>query len=262
MWRSSVVVLKAVGIFDQRAFGRSHDYDQLMFQRSARLYDALYSWKDYEGEAARLHGLIQERSPGAGTLLDVACGTGQHLKHLRRHYEVEGIDLEPDLVVLAREHLPEVAIHETDMRDFDLGKRFDVVTCLFSSIGYATSIEDLEGTMRSLASHAQEGGLVIVEPWFTPDQFEAGKPWALFVDEPELKIARLDVPQVDGRVSVINFHYLVGTPAGVEHFTEAHRLRLFIHEEYLEAFERAGLDVSHDPDGLMGRGLYIGRAQN
>lgn len=234
-------------------------YHHLMFNRSAGFYDALYSWKDYEDEAARIHELIQERRPGARSLLDVACGTGRHLEHVQRDYEVEGLDLEPALVGLARERLPGVEIHEADMRDFDLGKRFDVVTCLFSSIGYATSIEDLERTMRSLASHVGEGGLVIVEPWFTPEQFETGKPWALFVDEPELKIARLDVPQVDGRVSVINFHYLVGSPEGVEHFTEGHRLGLFSHEEYVQAFERAGLDVSHDPEGLMGRGLYVSR---
>lgn len=61
-----------------------------MFERSVRFYDALYSWKDYEGEAARLHELIQQLRPGARTLLDVACGTGKHLEHLRAHYEAEG----------------------------------------------------------------------------------------------------------------------------------------------------------------------------
>ena len=57
---------------------------------------------------------------------------------------------------------------------------------------------------------------------------------------------------------ILDFHYLVGTPEGVEHFTEHHELGLFTDEEYRNAFTAAGLQVAHDPEGLIGRGLYIG----
>jgi len=59
-------------------------------------------------------------------------------------------------------------------------------------------------------------------------------------------------------VSVIDFHYLVATPEGIEHFTECHELGLFSHDEYLGAFVASGLEVVYDPRGLMGRGLYVG----
>lgn len=49
-----------------------------------------------------------------------------------------------------------------------------------------------------------------------------------------------------------------GTWAGIEHFTEDHTLGLFSHDDYAGAFRAAGLDVIHDSEGLMGRGLYIG----
>ena len=55
------------------------------------------------------------------------------------------------------------------------------------------------------------------------------------------------------------FQYLVGTPERVEHFTERHDLGLFTREEQLAAFRAAGLEVEHDVEGLMGRGLYIAR---
>jgi hypothetical protein len=51
---------------------------------------------------------------------------------------------------------------------------------------------------------------------------------------------------------------MVATPQGVEYFTERHELGLFIHEEYMEAFHKTGLEVTHDPEGLDGRGLYLG----
>jgi hypothetical protein len=59
-------------------------------------------------------------------------------------------------------------------------------------------------------------------------------------------------------MSIIEFHYLVGTPRGVEHFTELHELGLYTHEEYLAAFEACGLDIRYEKDGLIGRGVYVG----
>ena len=112
-----------------------------MFTKSARFYDAVYSFKDYAAESERIHALIEERSPGASTLLDVACGTGKHLELLRAWYEVSGLDLDPELVEIAKERLGDVELHEGDMTAFSLGRRFDVVTCLFSSIGYVGTVE-------------------------------------------------------------------------------------------------------------------------
>lgn len=62
----------------------------------------------------------------------------------------------------------------------------------------------------------------------------------------------------DGR-SVMDFHYLVARPGSVEHIVETHTLALFSEVEYRGALERAGLAVEHDPDGPIGRGLWIGR---
>jgi hypothetical protein len=53
-------------------------------------------------------------------------------------------------------------------------------------------------------------------------------------------------------------HYLIGAPDGFLHFTEQHRMGLFTVEEQLAAFQAAGLETSHDPAGLIGRGLFIG----
>jgi SAM-dependent methyltransferase len=230
-----------------------------VFARSARIYDAVYSWKDYAGEAARVHELVQARKPGAATLLDVACGTGTHLAELRGRYRCEGLDLEPELLAVARERLPDVPVHEGDMRDFDLGRRFDVVTCLFGSIGYVLTVEGLEAAVAAMARHLEPGGVLLVEPWLRP---EGVKPHvgAVFVDEPELKIGRVNTIEVEGRISSFDFHFLVGTPESVEHFVEHHELALFTHEEQLAAFRAAGLEVEHDEEGLMGRGLYIGVA--
>ncbi len=229
-----------------------------MFRRSARLYDAVYaSIRDYPREAAELDRLIQERRPGARTLLDIACGTGAHLEHLTG-YEVEGLDLDPEMLGVARERLPNVPLHEGDMADFDLGKRFDAVVCMFSSIGYVRTAERLRSAVASMARHLEPGGVLVVEPWLSPEVWVDRHVGAVFVDQPELKIARMNVGEREGNLSIFEFEYLVGTPNGLERFNERHQLGLFTVEQYLEAFRAAGLEVDHDPEGPMGRGLYIG----
>ena len=231
-----------------------------MFSRSARIYDAIYaSVRDYPREAAELDRLIQERRPGARTLLDVACGTGAHLEHLEG-YEVEGLDLDPEMLAVARERLPDVPFHEGDMAAFDLGERFDTVVCMFSSIGYVRTEERLSSAIASMARHLEPGGVLVVEPWLSPDVWMDRHVGAVFVDDPELKIARMNVAQREGTVSMFEFEYLVGTPDGIERFTERHELGLFTVEQYLQAFRIAGLEAEHDQEGPMGRGLYIATA--
>jgi SAM-dependent methyltransferase len=232
-----------------------------VFSRSARIYDAIYaSIRDYPREAADLDRLIQERRPGARTLLDVACGTGAHLEHVAGRYDVEGLDLEPEMLAVARERLPGVTFHEGDMASFDLGKRFDAVVCMFSSIGYVQTEERLGSAAAAFARHLEPGGVLVVEPWLGPDVWQDGYVAAVYVDEPELKISRMNVARRRGDVSVVDFHYLVATPDGVEHFTELHELGLFTVQQYLGAFRAAGLEAEHDPTGPMGRGLYIATA--
>lgn len=230
-----------------------------MFSKSAAFYDALYSFKDYAHEASLLHRLIQrhKRCPG-NALLDVACGTGAHLAYLRTDYDVEGLDLDPRMLDVARQRFPEIPFHQGDMVSFDLGRRFDVVTCLFSSIGYVRTLSAVQQAVANMARQLNPGGVLIVEPWFSPETWKPGTPHALFIDQPELKIARMNLSGVEGNLSTLDFHYLVATSAGIEHFTEHHELGLFRPDDYLQAFEAAGLETTYDAEGLTGRGLYLG----
>lgn len=232
-----------------------------MYARSAKYYDAIYAaqGKDHARESERLHGLIQQHKRSSGnTLLDVACGTGNHLTYLRQWYAVEGLDLDPAMLEIARRKHPGLLLHRADMTDFDLGRQFDVVVCLFSAIAYALTVPRLERALRNLARQTQPGGVVVIEPFISPVWWRDGSLHAAFVDQPELKLARMNINRREGQVAVIDFHFLVATPAGIEFFTERHDLALFTHDEYVSAFGAAGLHVVYDSEGLAGRGLYLG----
>jgi SAM-dependent methyltransferase len=228
-----------------------------MFSKSAQYYDVIYASKDYAAEAAKIHDLIHTHRRRVGNaLLDVACGTAKHLAQLNHYFLVEGLDNSPRMLEFARARLPEAPFHVGDMINFDLGRQFDVITCMFSSIAYAGTLENLRATVANFARHLGAGGVIIVEPWLAPGQFVHGKLIARYVDEEELKITRISHGELKDKLSVMHLHYMVATPQGVETFVEHHELGLFTQDEYLAAFRDAGLNVEYDPIGI-GRGLYI-----
>jgi len=231
-----------------------------MFDQTAPYYDRIYAEKDYAGEAERVSSFAaEELGRPVGRLLDVACGTGLHLEHLRRWFDVEGLDLSPELLEIACKRLPEVPFHCDDMRSFRLEGRFDVITCLFSSIGYLLTLDDVTRALRTMADHLAPGGVILVDAWFTPDEWMPGTVHAILVDEPDLKIARVCTSLVDGRTSIVDLHYLIGTPEGTRHVMEPHRLQLYTVDEMMSAFERAGLRARRDETGICGRNTYIAR---
>jgi ubiquinone/menaquinone biosynthesis C-methylase UbiE len=232
-----------------------------MFSKTARYYDKVYtSFKDYQAETDKLTAIIEENLRSDGRrLLDVACGTGGHIAYLKQHFEVEGLDISPEFLEIARRKHPDIVFHQGDMVEFDLAGRYDVVTCLFSSIGYVRTLENLTRAVTCMTRHVSHGGVLIIEPWFTPEMWHTPSVHASLVDEPDLKIARVNTSFVDGRLSYFDLHYLIGTLEGTEHCVERHELGLFETEEVHSALTEAGLDVTYDAEGLIGRGLFIGR---
>ena len=99
---------------------------------------------------------------------------------------------------------------------------------------------------------------VSTHAWITPDEWVPNRPHLLAHDEPGLAFARVTLSGLrDERVSTTEMHYVVATPEGIEHFVEHHDPYLFTDEEMRSAFEKAGLAVEHEEDGLTGRGLWV-----
>ena len=50
-----------------------------MFSKSAQWYDVLYSFKDYRKESNSIISVLKKEHPTATSILDVACGTAEHI---------------------------------------------------------------------------------------------------------------------------------------------------------------------------------------
>jgi SAM-dependent methyltransferase len=235
----------------------SAGFESRGFLDSAELYDAIYHFKNYARECELLRGLIDSAVPHARTLLDAACGTGAHSQFLKNHFAVDGIDLNEDYLRAARIKNPAGLYLHADMTGFHLARTYDVVTCLFSAIGYVATVARLNLAVAAMARHVRPGGVLIVEPWITPDKWTSGGQYVNTGQLPDGLVCRMSHSGQAGRLSVLQLHYLRGSVRGIEHFSERMELALFTREEMTRAFDDAAMQVNYDPEGLMGRGLYL-----
>ncbi|ONI76462.1 SAM-dependent methyltransferase [Actinosynnema sp. ALI-1.44] len=232
-----------------------------MYDR-AETYEAFYRGrgKDYEAESNTITKLVLDRKPDASSLLDVACGYGGHLHHFDKAFRhVEGLELSREMISAAARRIPGITVHHGDMRQFRLARRFDAVTCMFSSIGHLDTTYELAQTLRSFAEHLTPGGVIAIDPWWFPETFLPGYVGSDVVTDNGMTIARVSHSVRAGTATRIEVHYIVAEPGkGIQHFADCHRITLFTREEYEQAFRAAGCDVEYLPGDPAGRGVFVG----
>ena len=239
------------------------------FAPTAHIYDVVYSHLDYEGHAAIVEDVIRTRRPGAGSLLDVACGTGRHLEIFDRSFEyTAGVDIDQGMLAVAAKRVPGVDLHEADFTDFDIGRRFEAVTCLFSSIGYTVTVTNLHRAVASMARHLEPAGVLVIEPWLQPHLLiEGNRLWPDVSEVPGTTAMRTTrwlnrETAVDEGISKMEFAYLVTTEQGSEMHLESHVMGLFTPEQYVDSLEAGGLAAEFlEPGTHLGRGLAVGTAR-
>lgn len=232
-----------------------------MFTASAEYYDLIYgSFKDYQTETSRVAGLLRAANPNCRSVLDVACGTGEHARLLTAQgFAVDGLDLNQTFIDIARRKLPAARLFIGEMSSFDLPYRYDAVLCLFSSIGYLRTIERVHAALACFRQHLLPGGLVVVEPWFPPGVLDPARVTENVGEAGGVRVIRTTSVRVRDRTCQLVFDYQITDSAGTRQETEVHDLGLFTVEEMFDAFRSAGLEASYDPTGLIGRGLYVAR---
>ncbi|WP_158883413.1 class I SAM-dependent methyltransferase [Amycolatopsis anabasis] len=228
-------------------------------QDFAEIYDDVYRrHRNYPREAAHTKELALAHCPAAASLLDVGCGTGEHLKYLREDFEVAGVDLAEPMVEIARRKLGDVPVHQGDMRTFDLGRTFDVVCSVYSPVGYLRSADDLCTAVLRMAAHLSPGGVLIVEPWILRENWNGGDLATATFEVNGRRVVRMGKWKTRDDQSYVEMHYLVGDSETVRHFVDRQDLTLFSREQYEKAFIGAGCSVEFLEQGYGDRGVFVG----
>lgn len=228
----------------------------------AEYYDQIYlKWKDYKSESEVIKSVINEfGKESSKTLLDVGCGTGEHLRYLSREFRCKGIDVNKEMIEIARTKIKDAEFEVADMIDFRLKQKFDVITCLFSSIGYVQNLKNLIRTLKNFYRHIADNGLIIVEPWVFKKEFRKGTFRIDTYEDDKAKLARMGTSKLTKSHWLVHFHYLIGTNGQIKHVKEIHKMLSANYEDYTKAFNLTGFSSTRFLEKNLwtqSRGLFV-----
>ncbi|KAL0486007.1 class I SAM-dependent methyltransferase [Acrasis kona] len=230
-----------------------------MYHR-AQIYDLLYSHKDYEAEANHVFKVLEQRGIGStSSLLEAGCGTCSHLRHFAKKFEyVSGFDLYDEMIQFAETKFDvseNRRLFKADMIDLDVnevlskytrdGKPFDAIVSLFGCVGYILGEQRLTSAFRNFYNLVREGGIVVIETYMSPDDFQPDAASMETHDGEDFKIARISKsnfkytnPQGEDENNQVQLHFnfMVATnlePGDVDHFMDVHEMQLHS-EQYIK----------------------------
>jgi hypothetical protein len=129
------------------------------------------------------------------------------------------------------------------MTDLKLRKWFDIIVCLFSSIGYVKTKGNLKRTLKSFSQHLKPGGIVVIDPWRSKTDFRPGTCLSTY-ESGDFKIAVLAEARMRGDLSITDDHYLLSEKnEDIRYFVDRHELGLFDSKDMREAMKEAGLRI-------------------
>ncbi|HDZ62803.1 MAG TPA: class I SAM-dependent methyltransferase [Nitrospirae bacterium] len=224
-----------------------------VFENYADLYDLFYSDKDYRAECDYVIDLTEKYSKGpVRSILDIGCGTGGHaLTWAQDGLQVMGLDRSIKMLIHARKKAEEMKISlpfvEGDIRDFDLGKKFDAVTAMFAVMSYQTYTEDILSSLRSVRRHLEPGGLFLFDAWSgpgvlsNPPRERVSSFW-----KENTEILRTVQPEHDVNRHIVEVHYdilCIKDDKIVQRIKEIHPMRYLFHREVADYAEETGFEM-------------------
>jgi SAM-dependent methyltransferase len=234
-------------------------YDQAPF--IAEFYDFVvpYSTRPDAGfyvDAAREYG---------GPVLELGCGTGRVLiPTARAGIDITGLDVSERMLAVCRERLlgesPQAQslarVQHGDMRDFDLGRVFRLITIPFRAFQHVLLVDEQLGCLRAIRRHLVPEGRLVFD-LFNPsihnlakpaDGVEADEepPFVLPDGRTVVRSHRILARDLINQVNSGELVYHVSHPDGRrERLAHSFKMRSFFRFEVEHLLARAGFSVEH-----------------
>lgn len=126
----------------------------------SRYYDLLCAHINYQAQSNAIHRLHRLFGNQGNHHLDLACGTGPHVRHfIDQGYGSTGLDIHQPMLDLAQQRCPEARFSLQDMTDFKVPEPVDLITCFLYSIHYSDSIKRLKRCIASVYKALDTGGV-------------------------------------------------------------------------------------------------------
>jgi SAM-dependent methyltransferase len=134
----------------------------------AEFYDDVVPYRNRQDVAF----FVEMAQCSEGQVLELGCGTGRVLiPTARAGVDIVGLDASPLMLAVCRQKLSlepmevrlRVDLVQGDMRQFDLGRRFHLVTMPFRPFQHLLTVEDQRSCLTCIHRHLNEGGRVILD---------------------------------------------------------------------------------------------------
>lgn len=123
-------------------------------------YDLMCADIDYQAQSHSIRRLQQIFGNGGKKHLDLACGTGPHVRHfLDFGYHSSGLDINQPMLDRAKKRCPEAQFSLQNMSDFKVAEPLDLITCFLYSIHYSDGLEKLKDCIASVHRALKTGGI-------------------------------------------------------------------------------------------------------
>ncbi|WP_028614901.1 class I SAM-dependent DNA methyltransferase [Halopseudomonas pelagia] len=123
-------------------------------------YDLMCADIDYRAQSQCVQRLQQLFGSAGNRHLDLACGTGPHVRHLLdAGYLSSGLDINQPMLDRAMMRCPEAQFSLQDMCGFTVSQPVDLITCFLYSIHYSAGLERLQACIASAHAALVSGGL-------------------------------------------------------------------------------------------------------
>lgn len=216
----------------------------------AELYDLFHGAKQYSAEARFIGEMARSLRKGSLRLLDLACGTGTHaVEFSRMRFDVTGVDSSPEMLRRAKRKARNIRFECQDLTTLSMpGEMFDVVTCLFDSIGYLHTDARIARALRRMRNVLQPGGLLFLEVWHAPPMLASFEPVRIRrVRGKGVEGVRIGETRVHAARKVAEVRYEVFHRKGSgpwRRFVETHVTRFFTRAEITALVEEAGFRIN------------------
>jgi SAM-dependent methyltransferase len=220
------------------------------FYADARLYDRLFPGGQeaidfYKGQAHRQDGSV----------LELGCGTGRKLIPIASDgYPCTGIELSPDMLAEAQRKADEcgvqVELMRGDMREFDLGRTFDLVFIAANSLLHLHGAEDLVSCFRSVRRHLAPGARLVFDVFNPSVRMLARADGvrrrrdALSFEDPDRGVVHVDVAEsYDAAAQVTRGRWYFSTDSETDFTVASLDIRSIFPQELLLLLSLGGLRV-------------------
>lgn len=201
-----------------------------------------------------------------GDILELGCGTGRVALALAKDgFQVAGLDLSQQMLDIFRDKLAKEAAKQPaltnrieiihgNMADFDIGRKFSLITAPFRAFQAITAQQDIDSTLACVREHLADDGIFIVNA-FNPYKDPLDESWSreeMFIgeiadEETGIRVARYECRERIDLVNQIIYPYLAYNitypDSRTQRLVEPLQMKYYYSRQLRAEVEKASLEI-------------------